>query len=102
MNKPKIERVTVDLDSKNKIKLLWIRIVLFVLNAKNISIKQSPSKKGYHIEAWMFGMSKKTNLFIRKILLDDPMRVSLDAKSGRQIQVLFDKKKVKLVDKRDI
>jgi len=63
-----------------------------------MEIKLSSSKKGYHLIAWHDkGYSFKFSLFIRKLAGDDKIRINLDKKTGRQVQVLFDEKYVKVI-----
>ena len=96
--KEKLKRITIDLDSRNIFKRLWCIFILKLFGYKDMEIKPSPSKKGYHVIAWHDkGYSFKFSLFIRRLAGDDKIRINLDKRTGRQVQVLFDKKKVEVI-----
>lgn len=89
-----IQRICVDLDTRDidaVIRCLkTFRRYGFV---KDLEIKLSSSKKGYHLIAWHdVGVSKKKLMEIRKKAGCDKIQLMLDAKSNRQIQVMFDRK----------
>jgi len=95
LNKTKITRVTCDIDTKN------INDIIKCLKTfkkyhfdKELQIKQSPSGRGFHCTCWADkGVTLKKLLKIRKKAGDDRIRIMLDGKSHRQIQVLFTSKK---------
>jgi len=93
----KIMRITADIDSLN-INLLISCLKTFKKYGftKDLLIRKSSSGKGYHVIAWSEnkGVSKKKLLKIRKKAGDDTIRIMLDNKTGRQIQVLFTEKGV--------
>jgi hypothetical protein len=61
-------------------------------------VKRSPSRKGFHFIAWHSkGFTLKKLLEIRRRLYDDKARIYFDETKGRAINVLFDKKRVKII-----
>lgn len=91
----RITRITLDLDDRNINHVIKALKVLRRYGfTKKLEINQSPSKRGYHIIAWsQTGVSKKKLIKIRRKAGDDKIRCDLDARSGRQINVLFTNKK---------
>lgn len=92
-----IKRITIDLDTTEFTALSHCMITLLNYGYDNeITIKKSPSKRGYHITAWSDeGVPLDTLIKIRREAGDDTIRCDLDERSGRQIQVLFDYKRRK-------
>jgi hypothetical protein len=97
----KIKRITIDLDTTEFAALSHCMITLLNYGfGKEINIKKSPSKRGYHITAWSDdGVSLDALIKIRREAGDDSIRCDLDERSGRQIQVLFDYKRKKYESK---
>lgn len=97
-NKPdnpnKITRITCDIDTKSIDDVIrCLKIFRRYGFKKDLTIKQSPSGKGFHVICWSDkGVTLKKLLKIRKKAGDDRIRIMLDGKSHRIIQVLFDYK----------
>ena len=90
----KIRRITIDIDNKNAINICRAYAVLFVYGYRNISIKTSPSGRGYHLIGWHEkGHYLKDHLEIRKNAGADGARVYMDRMTGRTINILFDEKR---------
>jgi hypothetical protein len=91
----KIKRITIDLDTLEFTALSHCILTLFNYSFnKELTIKKSPSKRGYHVVAWSEkGVTLDQLLKIRREAGDDIIRCSLDSRSGRQINVLFDYKR---------
>jgi hypothetical protein len=112
-----IKRLTLDIDGYKKLKenLLVDFIVqkqlykkakriekklLFKYKFTSVESRLSPSGRGLHIIAWHdVGFTKEKILKIRIELGDDVIRVLLDSKTGRDINVLFEKKETEEVNK---
>lgn len=105
-----ITRITLDIDPPLK-KLLPKRIAVFFSKRKwkraikvldkhnfnNMVSTMSPSGKGFHLTAWHpIGFTKEKLLKIRREAGDDPFRIWLDSRTGRQINVLFQKKEKRI------
>lgn len=91
MDSSGIKRITCDLDTRDINDLIHC---LKTFNRygfnKELTIRDSPTGKGYHIICWSdHGVSKKKLIKIRRKAGDDPIRCDLDERSNRQIQVLF-------------
>lgn len=91
----KIMRITIDIDTKNINDLIkCLKTLKKYKFIKDLSVKNSPSNKGFHVVAWSNkGVTLKKLLKIRHKAGDDRIRCMLDSKSHRQIQVLFSEKK---------
>lgn len=116
MPKKYIQRITLDLDGyKGKTGIKYIDNIItdhvckklyrklkekITPKLKSIGFKVicgniSASKRGMHVIAWHNeGFPKKKLLELRMLLGDDKMRIFLDSKTGRHINVLFDKKQI--------
>jgi hypothetical protein len=92
----KIERITIDIDSKNFFNLLKSLIVLWCYGfRKNIEIRQT--RRGYHVIGWHTKRGYYWNKIykIRKLANDDANRILLDMSSPKRAkQILFRKKTV--------
>ena len=90
----KITRCTCDLDTRNiKDLIRCLKTLKKYHFNKDLEIKLSPSKRGYHIISWADkGVPLKKLLKIREKAGDDSIRCFLDSRSTRMKQVLFDTK----------
>lgn len=96
--KEKITRINADIDRPQDLPICVATFTRYGFD--NLTIKKSPSKKGYHVEGWHpVGVTLFYNLLIRLLAKDDSIRVSLDAKGNRAIQVLFSEKEKRKLDK---
>lgn len=116
MPEPYIQRITIDLDGNKtkyktsilgfiantlneaclKIKIDKILKEFKKLNIHHVTIKQSASKKGYHLTGWhKIGWTSDKLLQLRENLGDDKARIYLDRTHDKHIQVLFDTKRKK-------
>lgn len=88
-----MERITIDIDTRNKLKLIWIIAKTFyhIPEFKAITLEQSNSK-GYHLVIWLDICSTKKQFSLRKALNDDKHRLFLDIKRKYPKQYLFFKK----------
>jgi len=94
-----IERITIDLDSRDIEPLIHCLQVLKKYGfTRDLSVNVSPNKHGFHIIAWSDngGVSFKKLLEIRREAGDDQMRIKLDNIGDRAIQVLFTYKEKKI------
>jgi len=99
MNKTKITRITIDLDTKDE-KVL--EHCIFVIKKygfdKDIEVKKSPGGKGHHVVAFSeTGLPLHELLMVRKLAGDDHIRIYLDSKAHRAINVLFDHKEKRTI-----
>jgi len=96
----KYRRITCDLDTLDEAEVAYILRIFAEYGFRDkVSVSLSPSGKGYHIIAWnKKGVSKRKLLKIRKIAGDDETRIKLDSMAKRQINVLFDSKKKRMVN----
>lgn len=95
----KFRRITIDIDILDEYEVANALKILdkYGFN-KNINVKLSPSGKGYHIVAWSDkGVPLRKLLKIRKKAGDDPARIWFDSLPGREINVLFDRPKIRRV-----
>jgi len=100
----KYRRITVDLDVLDESELANSLKVLkkYGFN-KEITIKISPSGKGFHIIAWNNkGVPFDKLLKIREEAGDDPIRIKFDSMPGREINVLFHKKIKRIITLPDL
>jgi len=100
IRKAPIKRVTIDLDKGITlgIRRRWAMFILKAYGFKSIEEKRSPSGKGIHIIGWHdVGYPLKKLLFIRKLAMDDKIRIYLDGMSNRMINVLFDYKNKEVI-----
>lgn len=90
-----INRITVDLDTRGiKPLIRCLKVLKHYSFVKELTVKVSPSGHGFHVIAWADnGVTLKKLLKIRKKAGDDNIRIMLDAKSNRMINVLFTSKK---------
>ena len=92
-------RVTCDIDTKNKVKLVWSLIKGCILCGK-FPDEIRETKKGYHFIWRGLNINEKRSLWYRRIIGDDPNRIFLDSCSNKRItQVLFSEKRVKYFNK---
>lgn len=92
-------RITVDIDILDEYE---VANALKVLKEngfnKKITVKLSPSGKGYHIIAWSDkGVPLRELLKIREEAGDDPARIWFDSMACREINVLFDNKNYRII-----
>ena len=90
-----IQRICVDLDTKDIDEVIrCLRLFKRYKFTKDLEIKLSSSKNGYHLISWHddVGVSKKKLMQIRKKAGCDKIQLMLDSRTGRQIQVLSDTK----------
>lgn len=95
-----ITRITCDLDTR-EIKPLIHCLKVFKRYGftKELTVKLSSSEHGFHCIAWSEqGVPLKKLLKIRKKAGDDGIRIMLDGKSNRMINVLFTSKKKQKTD----
>lgn len=86
-----MNRITADIDTKNKLILL-LSIIKAILKIKKITLIQiTPSyKKGYHIIVHSnYKYSKKDIFKLRSFILDDKNRIKLDKQRKIGTQTLF-------------
>lgn len=90
-----INRITVDLDTRNiKDLVRCLKTLKKYHFDKELTVKLSPSGHGFHVIAWSDkGVPLQKLLKIRRKAGDDSIRIMLDAKSNRMINVLFTSKK---------
>lgn len=88
-----MKRITSDLDTKNKLKILYYVIKAFLmLDIKELTLKKSNSK-GYHLIIFTKKNYKVKDVYkLRKKINDDPHRVRMDKIRRRGKQTLFDNK----------
>jgi len=93
-NSNKITRITCDLDDKDINKLIrCLKTFRRYGFTEDLTVKLSSSGNGFHAISWSKkGVTLKKLLKIRKKAGDDKIRIMLDGKSFRAIQVLFTKK----------
>jgi hypothetical protein len=91
----KITRCTCDLDTRNITDLIrCLKTLKKYRFNKELTVKPSSSGHGFHVIAWSDkGVPLKKLLKIRKKAGDDNIRIMLDGKSNRMINVLFTSKK---------
>jgi hypothetical protein len=96
-----ITRITIDIDNRDINQMIkCLKTLKKYYFDKELTIKQSPSGRGYHIISWSDkGVTLKKLLKIRGKSGDDKIRIKLDGKTGRQIQVLFTEKKKTILKK---
>jgi len=92
-------RITVDIDILDEYE---VANALKVLKEngfdKKITLRLSPSGKGYHIIAWSDkGVPLRELLKIREQAGDDPARIWFDSMTHREINVLFDNKRYRFI-----
>jgi len=94
MNKKKITRCTCDLDDRSVKSLIHcLKVFKRYGFTEDLTVKLSSSGNGFHAISWSKkGVTLKKLLKIRKKAGDDKIRIMLDSKSHRAIQVLFTKK----------
>jgi hypothetical protein len=86
-----MKRITSDIDTKNKLYLVYT-IYKGLTNIKKIEkIEIQPSnKKGYHLTFWTTQNYSKKNIFLlRAKINDDKHRINLDKKRKIGQQVFF-------------
>jgi len=89
-----IRRITVDLDTREiKPLLRCLRVLRHHGFVKELTVHNSPSGKGFHVSAWAKkGVPLNKLLKIRRKAGDDAIRIMLDSKANRMINVLFTNK----------
>lgn len=108
MNKTsrKITRCTIDLDTKDiKDLIKCLKTLKKNQFCKDLQVKPSPSKRGFHIIAWTDKEVTLQKLIkIRRKAGDDKTRCDLDTwgSGQRMINVLFTEKKRKKLKKQEI
>lgn len=97
----RIKRITCDIDSKDIQKVIkCLKVFKKYGFNKNITVKPSPSGKGYHVVAWSNkGETLDKLIKIRMKAGDDHIRCTLDAIGDRAIQVLFTHKEKRMLGK---
>lgn len=89
-----MKRITIDIDSKNKVRLIYFltKAILTVKKINLIELKPSHSK-GWHIIIWTsFNYTNKIIYELRKKLGDDKNRIRIDKQKKIGRQTLFYKK----------
>lgn len=87
-------RITADLDTKDKIKILSSinKAFLKIKNIKSLEIKKS-SRKGYHLIIYTtYPYSLKKQFELRKYIDDDAYRLYMDKQRTLGRNTLFNKK----------
>lgn len=90
-----IQRICIDLDNRDISGLIkCLKILKKHDFTRDLEIKPSNSKTGYHVIAWHTGdgVTKEKLMRIREKAGCDPIQIMLDSRSNRQIQVMFDYK----------
>jgi len=90
-----ITRITCDLDTKSIDDLIrCLKVFRRYGFTKDLTVKPSATNKGFHIISWHKdkGFTLEKLLKIRKKAGDDHIRIMLDSKSNRVINVLFTSK----------
>ena len=89
-----MRRITVDLDTKRPISVLWCLFKAFILIEKIINIEVKRSSSGnFHVIIWTRRCYGKDKIYrFRELLGDDPRRIRLDKKRKIAKQTLWDKK----------
>jgi len=95
-----INRITCDLDAREiKPLIRCLKVFKHYGFTKELTVKLSASEHGFHIIAWADkGVPLKKLLKIRRKAGDDGIRIMLDGKSNRMINVLFTSKKKQKTD----
>ena len=95
-------RVTIDLDSKSRIKLYWsvFKGILLCRKFPDV-IRNSSGGRGYHIIWRGLNISEEQMFKYREWIGDDPNRLYLDRSSNRVKQILFTKKEVKFYESKN-
>lgn len=93
-----ITRITIDLDTKDiKTLIHCLKTLKRYGFTEDLVVRESASRHGFHVIAWnKYGVSLKKLMKIRRKCFDDEIRIKLDNIQGRQIQVLFTKKRVEV------
>ena len=103
-----ITRITCDLDDKSLLKLVKCLIVFWLFGfRKELSVNQSPSKRGFHISCWCKkdkGVTLERLIKIRRWAGDDKTRCDLDTwgLGQRMVNVLFTGKKRRTLKKGEV
>jgi len=95
-----IRRITIDLDTLDESELSHaLKVIEENGFTEKLQFEISPTGKGWHIIAWHSGngVDKPKLLDIREKAGDDEARIKLDAIAGRQVNVLFDSKRQRMI-----
>jgi len=95
-------RLTIDIDDKNYIELIWKIIKGIYVTHKLPEIKESSGGRGFHLIWYRINMNEDEINEARIFIGDDSNRVRLDMCSDARVpQILFDKKEVRYNNKKD-
>jgi hypothetical protein len=90
-------RVSIDLDSHNRLKLQWALLKGRML-CKKPADRIYKTKHGFHIIWESINIPEETMFRYRKIIGDDSNRIKLDMHGHRLKQVLFSEKHYRLYE----
>lgn len=87
--------ITLDLDNKSRRKATNAALFLKVILKLPTRLRESSSRKGWHVKAFLLDWPMEDQLKLRKLLGDDPRRIQKDRqriKIGAATQILFTSK----------